>query len=71
MAKDSEPIIALFPRKSSANGMIVHVIAAFKAGVHKCMAACLEGRWWDALQHTAWGFRQLPSQATGLSPFVL
>ena len=62
------PIAMLNP---CANGMVEHLVGTFKAGVWKCMAACQEGRWWDALPDIARGFRQLPSQATGLSPFVL
>ena len=54
-----------------ANGMVEHLVGTFKAVVRRCMAACPEGCLWDALPDIARGFRQLPSRATGLSPFVL
>ena len=62
------PISTMNPR---ANGMVERLVASFKAGVRRCLAAAPEGRWWEVLPDLARGFRQLPSRTTGLSPFVL
>ena len=53
------------------NGMVECLVGTFKAGVRKCMAACPEGHWWDALPDVARGFCQLQSRAMGLSSFGL
>lgn len=54
-----------------ANGMAERMVATVKAALRRCMSACPDQRWWEALPDVARGIRMLPAKATGLSPFIL
>ena len=62
------PIATQNPRASS---VVEQLVATFKAGVRRCMAATPKGGWQEALPDPTRGFCTLPSEATGLSPFLL
>ena len=50
---------------SCTNRMVEHLVETFKARVKRCMEACPNGHWWDAMPDIARGIYQLLSRFTG------
>ena len=47
------------------------MVASVKAAIRRCMVACPELRWWEALPDVARAVWVLLAKGTGMSPFVL
>ena len=51
--------------------MVERMVATIKAAICRCMVACPESCWWEALPDVARAVRVLPAKGTGMSPFIL